>query len=503
MSLFSLRNRLAPAEWRIALTVFFIQAVYIKPFMHEGQRQYEQAESILIDHSLSIDEVLIRGSELDPSRRRPEGFITPSQLRYSGERVGLDADRAFSRGHYYPGVAPGLTLLYLPALAVLVKVAAVWAPPLSIPRDLFLGLVSLWLAFVVMVPITIATALCVYRVNRRLVGEGPSAIVLTLLYAFGTISLFYGTFVNAWQVINLCTWIVLFLGLTRAGPLGGSTIWLLGLVSAISISINYGAIFLSFLFAAWVVARFGPKAAALFGAGFVVGIVPLLVYHQFVFGTSLTTAYSHRVDQTVVNIMAHGFEGYGFPSLAIMAQLLISPRYGILFYMPILALAIWARPIGRERIPFWLGVSGMALVLLLNGARRWDWRAGEGTFGPRYFVQALPFMWLLIVCGFKRAPIFWQVLLSLVSILINWAGVQYGTNFVYVSVSQLLLHGHEIPAQKWAQRMFFAYTDRRPPTGASGIIVIVAACLAFIWAGPQILAFLKERLSPSMTSGED
>jgi hypothetical protein len=488
-------SRLAPVEWRIVMTVLLVQLAYINPLMHEGHRQYEQAESILVDGSLSIDEVLVRSNALDPSRRSADGFVPPPSVPQLGDRAGLKGDRSFYKGHYYPGVAPGLTFLYLPPLAVLFKAVSIWHQPLALPRDLFLGLVSLWLAFFVMLPITAATALCVHRVNQRLVGEGRSATLLTLMYAFATISFFYGTFVNAWQIVNLCTWVAL-LGLTRSGPVSRAAASFIGVASGVSVSMNYGSVFLAPLFGAWLLSRSGLKAVAFFGAGFAVAIAPVLIYHRVVFGNPLATAYAYRADQGIVDIMSHGFAGYGFPSLWVLVQLIASPLYGILFYMPILVLAFWARPFGRDNVSFWLGLTGVVLVLLLNGARRWDWWAGEGAFGPRYLVQALPFMWLLIVCGFKRVPAAFQIGFALLSAVVNWIGAQYGTNFLHAAVGQFLLRGHELPALVWMQRMLFKYTERRPPNGASGVIILESCALAFIWYGPQIVSFWKKHVFP-------
>lgn len=130
------------------------------------------------------------------------------------------------------------------------------------------------------------------------------------------------------------------------------------------------------------------------GVGFVLGLVPLMLYNWSVFGSPLLTGYGTDLRATFKTPLGEGVYG-----------LLLSPGKGLVWYAPPVLLAAWglwrfARK-HRAEAAFVL-LLGASVVTLFALYAFWH---GDGSWGPRYLVPFLPFAVLPAVALFDRLEV--------------------------------------------------------------------------------------------------
>jgi hypothetical protein len=334
----------------------------------------------------------------------------------------------------------------------------------------------------------------VYRLNRHLSHSIPRATLLTLAYSFGSLAFYYGTVVNPWQLINGVTWVALYLLATRERRPALAAEVGLGVLLGAAVSLHLTAAFVIPVVAAWVLVRWRAGALLAVCAGIALGLVPLLLYHQMIFGSVLTTAYSHRVDTGVATIMSQGVLGYSFPSPRLVVQLLVGYQRGLLLHVPMALLALWVAPLvarhgttARNRQIMLFASIGAAWILLLNAARAADWGGGTFFFGPRYLMPALPFVWLLVAEASRTIGPRLLVLVASLSVLINWIGAQYGEHgYLPAVVAEFLVKGPHFPVLEWIPTLL-SQIGRSPSISSLGIATVLLVALWLIWWGDKVL----------------
>ena len=178
----------------------------------------------------------------------------------------------------------------------------------------------------------------------------------------------------------------------------------------------------------------GPRLerGAAYAAGAIGPILILMAYHQAAFGGPFTTSYAVWWSQQDVSPQAVGWVGYTGPRPAVIAELLIGPRVGLLIYcLPALA-GLWgaARVLRRDRLeaPLALVCLGLfAAYFALNACRPLDWHAAHGH-GPRYLFVGLPFALRYLDDGFASWPRPAVLGVLAISLLVGWLGAQSVTH---------------------------------------------------------------------------
>ena len=464
----------------VLATVAVVLLFFARPWPGESDRSLEQTASLAVDGSLAIDQVLVRTGKLDPARAVDGVFPFPAS---GSGMAGLDRDRAWRAGHYYPGTAPGMTFVLLPGYvayhairdAIARTTGFTWA-------DDDASVLVLWLTVLVMIPISVLTIVVVHTTHRALLGDAGLARNVTLLYAFGTAFFYYGTVLNPWQAINAVTWVCIYRLAVRFETVTLVSAAVCGTLAGLASSLNYLGVCVIGVFGVWLAVRDRRRAAAMFVLGASFGVLPTLIYHTIVFGHPLSTAYGHRIDAGAVEILRRGLLGFeALPSPWIALKLLVSPTTGFFVYMPVMLVALWARPVESRRALYYLGLGGGVLFLLFNAARHHDWWGGEGFFGPRYLIPALPFVWLLVLEGFRRAGIRTFSALAFLSLFINWVGAQYGDKWLHLALGQFVVRGPHFPVLDFVRAILDNYTTRRPPMSAMGLMMVLGVCLVLLW----------------------
>ncbi len=127
------------------------------------------------------------------------------------------------------------------------------------------------------------------------------------------------------------------------------------------------------------------------GAGFVIGLLPLMLYNWSVFGSPLLTGYGTDLRATFKTPLGEGMYG-----------LLLSPGKGLMWYAPPVLLAAWglgrfARKHRAEAV--FVLLLGASIVTLFALYAFWH---GDGSWGPRYLIPFVPFAVLPAVALFDR-----------------------------------------------------------------------------------------------------
>jgi len=320
-------------------------------------------------------------------------------------------DKARFEGHWYSSRAPGLALLSVPAYAGLELVGA---PAVAARADALkregeaIWALGLWAA---VLPLALILVL-VRRLGERVEpGFGtPAAVALgagTLLLPFSTMlfshvlsaALGFAAFALLWR--------------ERSRPPRLVLLALAGLLAGLGVAAEYPTVFIAAALGLYAISR-GPEGAEsmdrrprivaavrrglAYSAGVVAGVVPLLAYDQWAFGSPTHLAYA--------DLKAHnsGFFGIGLPDPGVAVELLLSSR-GLLTLAPILVLGLAGivllarRGLRAEAYT----ITGVALAYLLYNAGYFLPFGGEVP-GPRFLISALPFLGVPLALAFRRLP---------------------------------------------------------------------------------------------------
>jgi len=251
----------------------------------------------------------------------------------------LTGDRAFYKGHYYSDKAPGLALFVLPAYKL------IQATKLVKPSGY--GGLHLLVVFGCTLPFLLILLLAYRYVERKDPGQGT---IVAVSLGFGTILLPFATMLFS-HVFSACLGFSAFLLLERERRRReeyGDRLGLIataGVLCGYSLSTEYPLAILVALLGAYVAWRPQPiKALLVFGGAVFVGLIPLLGYDWWAFGSPLHVSYES------VAANSSGVLGLGAPSLTSAVRLLVSDR-GLFVVTPVTVAAI-ASGVDRSRVAY-------------------------------------------------------------------------------------------------------------------------------------------------------
>jgi hypothetical protein len=318
-------------------------------------------------------------------------------------------DLALHDGLFYPNKPPGVTIVALPAYALLRLVAALAGVSPDGPRAVdVLG----WLTALLSVGVLGALAGVVFqRLAGRLFPAAPPRVLLvsTLAFGLGTPMLPYATML--FDHVPVAAFLLLAFDAIVACRDGGARGWRLagaGLAAGSAVVTNYAAVLAVVVLAVLVGVTLRPRRSILV---FLVGGVPpallLLAYHAACFGGPFTIANAGQATLFQDPAGARWLGVFALPDPALAGALLFGGYRGLFPAAPVAALGIvgavlaWRRvPARRAEIAAGLGIFGAYLVM---NASFNAWHGGF-AFGPRYLVPAVAFLLLPLAPALQRAP---------------------------------------------------------------------------------------------------
>jgi hypothetical protein len=299
-------------------------------------------------------------------------------------------DRAIYHGHFYSDKAPGLGFFLVPVYRV--------ARATGLVRPAGVHTIHLLVLFGCVLPLAVILLLGYSFVERRDPGMGAAAAVTlgfaTLLLPFATM-LFSHVFSAS---LGFAAFWLLWRERERGGGLG--QIAAAGVLAGYAISTEYPMALLAILLGAFVAWRKAPaRALCAYGAGVIVGLVPLLAYDWWAFGSPFHLSYSY------VGANSSGVLGVGAPNLRNAVRLLVADR-GLFVVTPVTAAAIAGIVIlyreGR-RLDALVPAAVVAAYFGYNACYYLPF--GGGVPGPRFLITVLPFLTLPLAAAYRKAPI--------------------------------------------------------------------------------------------------
>lgn len=339
---------------------------------------------------------------------------SPTIDRWAGETC----DLVRRNGHYYAAKAPLLDLLATPWYLLLHATGAVPAnrfPHAGYPAAMA-GIKprALWqLGLLVVVLPALALLLLVRRTADRI--EPGTGVAVAAILGLGTLVLPFSTLLFA-HVLATSLAFAAFVSLFRTSRRPALAAGLAGVAAGLAVSADVPLVVPAALLFVYALARRPRLSRGLaYAAGGAVGLVPLLVYNAWAFGSPFHLSYSG----VAVNPGAggqelapghHGFFTIGAPSPRVALELLFSGR-GLFVLTPVLALALAGAVVLFRR---GLRAEATLVVGLLVAELLWNSGHGSGDLptalggwvpGPRFLIPTLPFLAIAIAPILRRLPL--------------------------------------------------------------------------------------------------
>jgi len=449
-----IRNR---RLWGVCLSCWFIYLFHIGPLPGVNENRYINQTRSLVDESrFSIN-------------------------RYHYNTV----DKALVGELYYPTAAPGLSLLGIP-IYLFVKIGF-----MTIPRGMlsqfdtagyirgFLGNQDAPQSFIVSYPIieflichivftallcSLVSIIIMYLLYTSFAMFTPNAsenyrIGIIIIYAFGTLMFFYSTRLFA----HIPSTIFLFgsfliLAAVRSKQAHPKWTFMAGLANGLALFVDYLTLPATLVIGIYGLIAVPRPMIWKYILGSCLPVFALLAYQTICFGHPLAMPQNFMVGQN--QEIFKGAMGLALPNLIITWKLLFSAYRGFFIYMPIMICSVYV--LVRLLLTFnhpnhveWIVIAGVATAqLLFNSAMPNFWNGGY-IFGPRYLIPAIPFLIIPLGEAYRYMPGWLIGMAGMISILINWAGVQYiVSQTAYGAVLSFLLSGPTTQSYQFIETYF-------------------------------------------------
>jgi hypothetical protein len=333
------------------------------------------------------------GAQRPPPSSGRAGGSSAQTERAIGPAITRHGDFAYFRGHVYAAKAPGLAFFTLPAYVALrtVHASTVGSPDPTGPLW-FLGL------FGVVLPSAVLLLLVRQVADDVEPGYGMAAAVIlglcTLILPFST--LFFA------HVLSTTFGFAAFVLLWRK-PWAHNRLLVVagaGVCAGLAITTEYTLALVALVLTLYAFSQRRRLAeASTFIAGTVLGVLPLLLYQWWAFGSMLHVSYTGVAGNT------GGVFGVGVPHWRVAGELLFS-TIGLLRLSPVLVLGV----VGAvflyrwQKRPEGLLVLGLTSVFIVFNCA-YATPFGGLTPGPRFLIPILPFLVFPLAAVIRRLPL--------------------------------------------------------------------------------------------------
>lgn len=309
-------------------------------------------------------------------------------LDYTGDRALID-------GHYYSEKAPAMALAALPAFAI----AAGTQKMIGLDPDGTTGRRwSEWIATAGSVGVIAALGGVAFFAMLRARFDALTAVLATFGLFLGSLTLPYATalFSHAGTIGLLA--IALWGALGEASRKRDA---IAGVAAGFAVASEYPAILPGAVIGLYL-ASLDLTRMWRFGLATLPAAALILVNNYAISGSPFKLSYGSNPlfpELTAVNTY-----GFNMPDAGAMRTLLWGEYRGLLFWSPVLLMAVPGFvDLFRRHLRLAIMVTTACLLVLLQVASFYTWFGGN-AIGPRYLAPALPFVGLAAAYGIKRFP---------------------------------------------------------------------------------------------------
>lgn len=302
-----------------------------------------------------------------------------AEVSWAVPLIGPLVDASRVGGSIYPNKAPGLALIAAPGYLL----ARLFLGPPS-HRNARWSLYAMRV-FGATIPLALLGLLMMRRTNGDPLALG-SLLLATPVFAYGTL-----LFSHVSATACLYAAYLLLFGERREPQELGRCLAagaLCGLATTTEYTVAVGTAILAFGILAspqrW------PRLTA-----FVIGGAPfaalLAFYNYALFGSPFSLSSAHEASAVTAALASEGVFGISWPTFDSTWRILFSPSRGLMFFSPILAIALWAVvPRRGDNVASWMRLALAVAPLLL--AMGYGGNHGGWSVGARYALLAVPFL---------------------------------------------------------------------------------------------------------------
>ena len=308
----------------------------------------------------------------------------------------MTGDKAVIDGHYYSEKAPAIVAIALPAFMATVTVQRMMGVDPDSPAA---RRVSQWIATAASVGLVAALGGAAFFLLLLTPLGAPLALLATYAVFLGTITFPYATaiFAHAGTIglLSIALWAIL----EKPAALRDD---LAGLCAGLAVASEYPAIIPAAALGAYLLYK-DPARAWRYGLWMLPAALLILGKNYLITGSPFRVSYGSN--PAFPRITAANAFGFTMPDPVRMRYLLWGEYRGLLFWNPVLVMAIpglwmWCR---RDRAAA-LMIAAVFVLILLQVASFYSWFGGFAV-GPRYLAPAVPFLGLAAAYGIKRFPV--------------------------------------------------------------------------------------------------
>lgn len=264
-------------------------------------------------------------------------------------------------------------------------------------------------------------------------------LTLVLLGFFGSMLFVYSLMLNS-HLAPAFFFLLSFYLLWRHYSLkkGKALLFWAGLFAGLMVFFNYSIFFLVLPLVLYIIMKARKDVVSLmkedfllFGAGFLVFALLLLLYNFLLFGSPLLFPHNFPYGE-IAQAHEQGMFGFTMPKLVPFISLLFSPFRGLFFFSPVLLFASaglysWFRKRKHLAEATFIASSLLLALIVFSSYSKWH---GDWAFGPRHLLPIVPVLVMALPEGVTLVSSLigrWLlVVLGAFSVLFSWLGVQYG-----------------------------------------------------------------------------
>jgi hypothetical protein len=308
----------------------------------------------------------------------------------------VTGDKALIDGHYYSEKAPAIVLLALPAFTATVLAQRSMGIDPDAPEA---WRVSNWIATAGSIGVLAAAGGVAFFAAMRMRMTALAALVSTYALFLGTITFPYATAMFAHSgtigLLAIALWAVF-----RQTP---EHDYIAGIAAGLAVASEYPAVLPGAAMGLYLILHAKPIRVWRFAVALVPAALLILANNFLISGSPFSIGYGSN--PAFPEISSSNAFGFNLPDPSALGQLLWGEYRGLLFWNPVVLMAIpGIAVLFREDWRSGVMASIAFVLVMLQVGSFYSWFGGYAV-GPRYLAPALPFIGLAAAYGIKRFPL--------------------------------------------------------------------------------------------------